>query len=188
MIDHPTTSISSSSMSAQIPSTSQPGETIPTSASHEPYRVAVAMNNTGASYHALDTAVSICARFAPHTDYKIYVVHVVALNPPQSIPYLDHLERAYNLEIRATAEAEVEACRKYLESKYADRINYEFLQVEGEGDTGSLVLAYVEGIGVDLLVVGSRALGNLKRTVLGSVSDHCVHHASVPVLVVKSDE
>ena len=38
---------------------------------------------------------------------------------------------------------------------------------------------------VDLLVVGSRGHGGFTEMLLGSVSDHCVHHASCPVVVVR---
>uniref|UniRef100_A0A0C9SAE1 TSA: Wollemia nobilis Ref_Wollemi_Transcript_3985_616 transcribed RNA sequence n=1 Tax=Wollemia nobilis TaxID=56998 RepID=A0A0C9SAE1_9CONI len=38
---------------------------------------------------------------------------------------------------------------------------------------------------VDLLVVGSRGHGALKRSVVGSVSDYCSHNAKCPVVVVK---
>ena len=37
-----------------------------------------------------------------------------------------------------------------------------------------------------LLVVGSRGLGAVVGTFLGSVSEQCVHHASCPVVVIRS--
>ena len=37
---------------------------------------------------------------------------------------------------------------------------------------------------VDHVVMGSRGLGTINRALVGSVSDYCLHHASVPVSVV----
>jgi nucleotide-binding universal stress UspA family protein len=39
--------------------------------------------------------------------------------------------------------------------------------------------------GADLLVVGSRGHGGFVEALLGSVSQHCVHHASCPVVVIR---
>jgi len=36
-----------------------------------------------------------------------------------------------------------------------------------------------------MIVVGTRGLGVLRRTVMGSVSDHVLHHAHCPVVVYR---
>jgi nucleotide-binding universal stress UspA family protein len=50
------------------------------------------------------------------------------------------------------------------------------------------ITALAEEIGAGLIVVGSRGLGGIRRTVLGSVSDSVVRHAPCPVLVVRKEE
>jgi nucleotide-binding universal stress UspA family protein len=42
--------------------------------------------------------------------------------------------------------------------------------------------------GADLLVVGSRGHGGFTEALLGSVSQHCVHHARCPVVVIRGQE
>ncbi|MDA1360943.1 universal stress protein [Glycomyces luteolus] len=51
-----------------------------------------------------------------------------------------------------------------------------------EGHPAAVLLEQAEG--ADLLVVGSRGHGGFMGALLGSVSNHCVHHATCPVVVV----
>ncbi|WZY83659.1 hypothetical protein YC2023_030043 [Brassica napus] len=53
------------------------------------------------------------------------------------------------------------------------------------GDAKDMICQAVEQMHVDLLVVGSRGLGKIKRAFLGSVSDYCAHHAKCPILIVR---
>ena len=56
--------------------------------------------------------------------------------------------------------------------------------VAASGPAAKTLLAATAG--ADLLVVGSRGLGGLRRLLVGSVSEHCVYHSSCPVAVVRT--
>lgn len=57
------------------------------------------------------------------------------------------------------------------------------------GDPGPMIVWVAEEESADMIVVGSHGKGALKRTFIGSVSDHVVRNAKCPVLVVrKRDE
>ena len=38
---------------------------------------------------------------------------------------------------------------------------------------------------VSLIITGTRGMGTVRRTFLGSVSDHVMHHSHVPVLICR---
>src|ERR671911_1461790 len=52
------------------------------------------------------------------------------------------------------------------------------------GRTSNEVIALCKEMEADLLVVGSRGLGTVRRILMGSQSEEIVHHAQVPVLVL----
>lgn len=54
------------------------------------------------------------------------------------------------------------------------------------GDPRDTICKFVQEHHSDMLVVGSRGLGPLQGQLLGSVSSYCVHHAAVPVVVVRT--
>jgi nucleotide-binding universal stress UspA family protein len=51
------------------------------------------------------------------------------------------------------------------------------------GNAAQLLLDAARG--ADLLVVGSRGHGGFTEALLGSVSQHCVHHAPCPVVIIR---
>ncbi|EPS58073.1 hypothetical protein M569_16744, partial [Genlisea aurea] len=55
-----------------------------------------------------------------------------------------------------------------------------------EGDPKDKICEAAEQLNVELVILGSRGLGAIKRwALLGSVSDYCAHHLHCPVLIVK---
>ncbi|KAI9475789.1 MAG: hypothetical protein EXX96DRAFT_485306 [Benjaminiella poitrasii] len=55
------------------------------------------------------------------------------------------------------------------------------------GEPGETLKDFAEANKVDLVIVGSRGLGFIKRQFIGSVSDYLIHHLKCSVLVVKDD-
>jgi nucleotide-binding universal stress UspA family protein len=58
--------------------------------------------------------------------------------------------------------------------------------MSGRADEEIIVRA--EQVGADLVVVGSRGLGGIRRALMGSVSDSVVRHAHCPVLLVRRED
>ena len=52
-----------------------------------------------------------------------------------------------------------------------------------DGDAAQVLIHAAED--ADLLVVGSRGHGGFTEALLGSVSQHCVHHAQCPVVIFR---
>jgi nucleotide-binding universal stress UspA family protein len=55
-----------------------------------------------------------------------------------------------------------------------------------EGNAADVLLDAAAG--ADLLVVGSHGHGGFMRALLGSVGQHCVHHATSPVVVIREGD
>src|SRR2546422_1030776 len=56
-----------------------------------------------------------------------------------------------------------------------------------EGDPGDAILEAARAESADMIVLGSHGRGPIGRLLLGSVSQHVVRHATVPVVVVPRD-
>jgi nucleotide-binding universal stress UspA family protein len=56
-----------------------------------------------------------------------------------------------------------------------------------EGEPGESILEAALAEGADLIVIGSHGRGPIGRRILGSVSQHVVMRAAVPVIVVPRD-
>lgn len=53
------------------------------------------------------------------------------------------------------------------------------------GVPGEVICHVAKDEKADLIVTGTRGMGSIRRTFLGSVSDYILHHAHVPVLIAR---
>ncbi|KAF7730003.1 hypothetical protein EC973_003416 [Apophysomyces ossiformis] len=116
----------------------------------------------------------------PETDMVI-LVHVRTIDIPvapyiSATGYLDELAELRRQDShRLLREFAHELVHKKIACKAISMI----------GDAGTEIVRKATETKADALVMGSRNLGVVKRTLLGSVSDYCVHHCPCTVIVVR---
>ena len=81
---------------------------------------------------------------------------------------------------------------EHISRKYHNYVNIIWFQVEGsvvisdfDRNPGHFLCETATKEKVGLLVLGTRGLGTIRRTIMGSVSDYVVHHAHCPVTVFR---
>ncbi|KAJ4896133.1 Adenine nucleotide alpha hydrolases-like superfamily protein [Raphanus sativus] len=155
-------------------------ETTASSKNKRKLKVVVAIDESKNSFYALEWAVEHLKDVMsaePGTGQEGGLLTLVHVNPSasatDSVPELMKKAGIQSTNLFAPA---LELCR-------AKMVKTETMILEG--NPKEMICQAVEQNHVDLLVVGSRGLGMIKRAFLGSVSDYCVQHAECPVLIVR---
>ncbi|KAL8526912.1 hypothetical protein ACS0TY_015964 [Phlomoides rotata] len=144
-----------------------------------PLNVLVAIDDSDESFHALRWALDNILKQKSETDQNSTVVtiaQVVEPLPRYAFPVVETASKVQEENAARVLSRAFEMCRdSSLKAK----------TIILEGDPKDKICRAVEEMNINLLIVGSRGLGQIKRAFLGSVSDYCSHHAKCPVLVVK---
>ncbi|OIV94061.1 hypothetical protein TanjilG_05441 [Lupinus angustifolius] len=85
------------------------------------------------------------------------------------------------VQLKQLADQITEKARQICASKLVHEVAVEVI----EGDARNVLCDAVERHQASVLVLGSHGYGAIKRAVIGSVSDHCAHHARCSVMIVK---
>lgn len=138
-----------------------------------PTTIGVAWDHSAEAAGALAVAVDLAQR----TGAALRIVHVLALQGPLFTPPANPVLGRELMTLRR---------KEFMEDSRRDVVELDehlaFEQVAIEGSTNhELARATAD---VDLMVVGSRRHGPLRRVAMGSVSTHLLHAAQCPVLVV----
>lgn len=127
-------------------------------------------------------AAEVASDLARHAGAKIHLAHIWQVSQTGS-----GLELAADAWQFTFATYEQQA-REILDREVA-RVRGTGAEVAGQhlwrGRPAGALDAIADEIGADLIVMGSRGLGRIKRLALGSVADEVVHSATHPVLVLR---
>ncbi|XP_031560653.1 uncharacterized protein LOC116296726 isoform X1 [Actinia tenebrosa] len=99
----------------------------------------------------------------------------------------EHVVFAYYEEwsqmVKETREGQEAMLKSYEDQCKEKNVHYQVLMVVGK-PAGEVICKVSEDEKADLIIMGTRGQGLLRRTLIGSVSDYVVHHAHIPVGVV----
>ena len=133
---------------------------------------------TDGSPHAR-RAVALAARLAGgmRNTTEVVVVHVV------HIPALAYGAAA---EFGALEESLEDAGRGYLDraAEHFAAAHVRVTPLSRHGDPADQIIRAARETNAELIVIGSRGRGRFSGLILGSVSEHVLHGASAPVLIV----
>jgi len=112
------------------------------------------------------------------------IVFVVEIqNPSIFDPFHEPLDRVWNYEQKEKAKKLQEEYSKLCQD-YKIK-NWKFQSVESDNARDTLC-KFAEQEHADILVMGSRGNGLLKRMLLGSMSSYCSQNCKCPVMIVKA--
>jgi nucleotide-binding universal stress UspA family protein len=142
-----------------------------------PSRILLAADGSKEAELATQTAVGL----AQKTGSQLHVVHVLALPLYTEDPASFEPEFRRRLQKRASARLD-DLVSKIETSGAAVKGTH-----LGVGRADAQIVEKAEEIGAGLIVMGSRGVGAMRRTLTGSVSDSVVRHAHCPVMVVRGE-
>ncbi len=138
-------------------------------------KVLVPVDGSSHSKRALEVACAISEKF----ECEIYILHVVPMISSPS-PYGDITADQPYMALEEAGEKILQNCKKF-----AEELGCNVEVLIARGDPAEQIINTALESHVDLVVMGRRGIGGLKRLLLGSVSDKVVQNLDCPVLLVK---
>jgi nucleotide-binding universal stress UspA family protein len=139
---------------------------------------------------ASNRALKMAAQFAGQHDAELLIVHVIRdMQIPYEIKEIPELEThtfesfndAREKIMRMIAESVLKTAKEKAVKAGANKVQTAI----GTGDPASSILGFAKRRKIDMIVLGTRGLGKLKGTILGSVSRKVTNNAETSCLIVR---
>jgi nucleotide-binding universal stress UspA family protein len=144
-------------------------------------KILVATDASAASNRALKMAAYLAAQH----EAELLIVHVIRdmQLPPEirEVPELESFNHTREDILRRIAESTLKGAKVIAEKEGAKKIQ----SAIGSGDPATSIIGFAKRRNIDLIVIGTRGLGKIKGTLLGSVSRKVTNNAEINCLVVR---
>ncbi|WLR51683.1 universal stress protein [Bacillus tianshenii] len=137
-------------------------------------RILVAYDGSELSRKSLQQAIEV-ARENENTE-----IHVVSVVNPTGSPTNAVIQKNIIKELKENTEKKMAEVKEEIKG-LSNAVHTKVL----EGAPGKALCKYADDNDIQLIVMGSRGLGNIKEIFLGSVSHNVLKYAHCPVLIMK---
>lgn len=142
--------------------------------------ILVAIDGSKPSTQALEMAIEMAKKF----DAKLHLIHVVReMQLPPELQHFAELESVRGTRqdvLNTVGEQLVNQGKRVAETNGVTSVESDI----GTGDPANAIIGYANRNGIDLIVLGSRGLGQVEGMLMGSVSRKVSNLATVPCMVV----
>jgi nucleotide-binding universal stress UspA family protein len=138
-------------------------------------RILVAVDSSDYAMKAFEYAIQL----ARVVNAKVFVVHIVQ-NPAMTADALVSVS-----ELKTSFKKQGSKLLASLSSIAETKFGMTVETILEEGDPQKVILDTAKKFNVNMIVIGSRGLSQIKELLLGSVSHSVIKHADIPILVVK---
>ena len=143
--------------------------------------ILVAVDGSDASVRAIDTAIELAKQFGA----TLHMLHVVReMQVPSNIGRLEDMEkmqRQRHEALTAVGDQIVTQAKRKAQSKGVSAVESDI----ATGDPASAIIKYAEKNKDDLIIMGSRGLGQVEGMLMGSVSRKVANIAKAACMVVR---
>jgi nucleotide-binding universal stress UspA family protein len=150
-------------------------------------KILIGVDNTKYADHAAQYGLDIAHKFRA----KVGLVHIIE---PVVMPYSNSADPLTGASDIGMADVELIDIQSSNSKAIIDNIvkkycgDLEVTHFTEFGDTADGIVRCAEEFGADMIVIGTHSRTGIDRLLMGSVAEHVVRHAMVPVLVVPFKE
>lgn len=137
---------------------------------------------------AIDDSQHSCdaCQYYVHNQYrpshKVLLIHVL------EVPFLWSEVRQEVMEDMLKKKREEAAKMEDRFKAYLEAEGVPFEMVSDFGRPDEFLVHMAKDRGAGLIVMGTRGMGTIRRTIMGSISDYVLHHSPCPVMIYRHQE
>ncbi|HZC49716.1 MAG TPA: universal stress protein [Nitrososphaeraceae archaeon] len=139
-------------------------------------KILVPVDGSENSFRALEHAIFLSRKIE---GTQTTVTHIIE-GPPSVYIYSPKVMEKVRADYKSESTKILERCKDM-----ANKSGINIHTVLIEGDPASKIIRYSEMEKFDIIIIGSRGMGQFKEMILGSISNKVLHHAKCSVMVVR---